>query len=467
MPAQGTIWQVQPTCVYPFSLNSGVSLSDCIPILPISSTNFPSLLDGENTHSRPPSRIRRIGQKIPLMYTSPASTSTTVVQMHAQPRRGQSVAVAVAPPAPSSRTSLVVGFLACLILYAFNGTESLNLNLNMNIDYETYYNQYEYIYTSSVEMVPSSFYNVDLSSLPSLSAAIKAVQDTYGPGSGWGRTLLGESTATSSSSSSTPSPPPKAASSPAAGSHSHTSKNDMDTNQEGKAQFYNLALSTEENYEYSEEVFTGRYKTIRQSLDYTYHQNYLPQRQLLQDTIIAHILSKQYANITDSNGNSCVSPKNPWIVFTAGAMGSGKSYTIRHLAAQDRFPLESFVTVDPDEIRRLLPEFELYLEHDSEMAGEKTRKEAGFIAEMLTQIALKAGRNVLVDGSLNDAEWYQDYFDILRQDYDHVGLRIGILHITAPREAVFERSRVSAICMDYVVLMIPYSPWIKVLRFLM
>ena len=126
-------------------------------------------------------------------------------------------------------------------------------------------------------------------------------------------------------------------------------------------------------------------------------------------------------------------------------MGSGKSYTIKQLHAYDRFPLETFITVDPDEIRRLLPEFEKYLDFNPEMAGEHTRKEAGFLAEMLTQIALKNGRNVLVDGSLKDAEWYHDYFHLLKKDYEEFGLKIGILHVTAPREAVFERARVSSL----------------------
>jgi hypothetical protein len=342
------------------------------------------------------------------MYSSTSTTSLVETQRKVAGANDPLGTQHVAPPAPASRTSLVIGFLFCIILYAFNGTESIN------IDYQTYYQ-----YTSSFEMVPS-FYKVDLSSLPSLSAAVKAIQDTYGYSA-----PTTTNTKTSSSSS-------------AAGNH-YSSQNKNQDN----IRYYNLALSTEENYKYSEMVFAGQYISIRSSLDYTYHQNYLPQRQLLQDTIISNILKKHNPSITDPDGNSCISPKNPWIVFTAGAMGSGKSYTIRHLAASDRFPLESFVTVDPDEIRRLLPEFELYLDHNPEEAGESTRKEAGFIAEMLTQIALKAGRNILVDGSLKDADWYQNHFNILRQDYNDVGLRIGILHITAPREAVFERSRVS------------------------
>ena len=97
--------------------------------------------------------------------------------------------------------------------------------------------------------------------------------------------------------------------------------------------------------------------------------------------------------------------------------------------------------MDPDEIRRLLPEWQSYLDHDAEMAGERTRKEAGLIAELLTQIALRDGRNVLVDGSLKDSDWYKDYFLGLREEYGEIGLRIGILHITAPKEAIFDRAR--------------------------
>jgi len=48
---------------------------------------------------------------------------------------------------------------------------------------------------------------------------------------------------------------------------------------------------------------------------------------------------------------------------------------------------------------------------------------------------------VLVDGSLRDYEWYKGYFKKLRHDFPF--LRIAILHITAPKEAVLERAAVS------------------------
>ena len=144
--------------------------------------------------------------------------------------------------------------------------------------------------------------------------------------------------------------------------------------------------------------------------------------------------------IQDSNGDTCSRPQSPWIVFTAGAMGAGKSHTIRMLGHKKYFPLKSFVLVDPDEIRRKLPEFHVYVEHCPEAAGELTRKEAGMIEEIAVEAALRHGYNVLVDGSLRN-EWYEGYIQMLRKTYP--GLRIAILHVTAPREAVFRRALVS------------------------
>lgn len=205
--------------------------------------------------------------------------------------------------------------------------------------------------------------------------------------------------------------------------------------------------STEEMHQSQDMSFYGNYTDIRSTLDYNYHSNYNEQRQLFQNSIVEKMIEEHMMKDT-SHQNSCSSilgtttksSYNPWIVFTAGAMGAGKSHSIRALHNANRFPLESFLVVDPDEIRRMLPEFEMYLEHYPELAGEKTRKEAGLIAEILTQVALNMGLNILVDGSLRDAHWYENYFAELRRSHGGRGLRIGILHITAPKEAIFERA---------------------------
>lgn len=201
---------------------------------------------------------------------------------------------------------------------------------------------------------------------------------------------------------------------------------------------YDWSLSTEENYRSDMDCqLYGNYAAIRKTLDYSYHSNYTKERQLLQDKIIDHLLS--IANIVDpTSGEMCATPSHPWIAFTAGCMGAGKSWTIRHLSQRGLFPLHSFVTVDPDDIRHHLPEFKTYALMERERAGEWTRKEAGMISEILTLAALEKGHNVLVDGSLRDSLWYESYFSRLKRDY--APLRIAILHITAPSDVVYARA---------------------------
>ncbi|GKY99368.1 hypothetical protein MPSEU_000891600 [Mayamaea pseudoterrestris] len=191
-------------------------------------------------------------------------------------------------------------------------------------------------------------------------------------------------------------------------------------------------LSTEQNYRLEALEFKGAFADIRKTLDYRYHSNYTFERQGLQDRIIQHFLD--LALLRDRNGEICTTPTEPWIVFTAGPMGAGKSHTLKTLVQKNRFPLLSFVNVDPDSIRRYLPEFPVYVRMVPEKAGDLTRKEAGFVAEILTLAALQKGKNVLVDGSLRDCRWYELYIDRLRNEYP--ALRLAILQVTAPKDAV-------------------------------
>lgn len=199
---------------------------------------------------------------------------------------------------------------------------------------------------------------------------------------------------------------------------------------------FSVLISSEENNCADDLNFYGKFSHIRETLDYEYHSNYTFERQKLQDAIIDDMLDS--AIFYDVDGKIGSVPTEPWIVFTAGAMGSGKSHTMKILVEQGLFPLKAFVTVDPDEIRHLLPEYHMYIDENPELAGELTRKEAGLIAEILTLAALKAGKNVLQDGSLRDWEWYKAYFTRLREEFPAV--RQAILHVTAPREAVFRRA---------------------------
>jgi len=201
---------------------------------------------------------------------------------------------------------------------------------------------------------------------------------------------------------------------------------------------FSALLSTEDLHRTNIETgFSGSYASIREGLDYDYHANYQLERQELQDTVIDTLISSSH--IVDINGFHCTTPTQPWLVFTAGPMGAGKSWVIRRLMERGVFPLMAFVGVDPDVIRRYLPEWDEYVKEDPSVAGEMTRKESGYIVEILTEAALRSGKNVLVDGSLRDVEWYSGYFERLRLDYPN--LRIAILSVEAGEKVVLERAR--------------------------
>jgi predicted kinase len=198
---------------------------------------------------------------------------------------------------------------------------------------------------------------------------------------------------------------------------------------------YDWNWSTEDNYKVEGEELFGPFKNIREQLDYDFHVHYSRERQELQDKILQFLLEMNNRNKADSR--PCPTSSRPWVIFTAGVMGAGKSFTVHRLYQQGLFPLRSFVIVDPDEIRRLLPEFRVYLDESPLQAGTFTRKEAGMMAEILSMAALERGQNVLKDGSLRDAQWYENYFSELRLSFP--GVRLGIIHVTAPIEIIHER----------------------------
>ena len=201
---------------------------------------------------------------------------------------------------------------------------------------------------------------------------------------------------------------------------------------------YDFSKSTEENFairDREEPVFVGKYAKERESLDYNYHKHYNSERQLLQDTLMDRF-HDTVVHDTENN-TTCDTPLENWMVFTAGTMGAGKGHTIHWLASQGLFPLSAFVRVDPDMLRELLPELPGYILQNPSTAGYMTQKEAGYIAEVLSLNALQRGKNVLVDGSLRQAEWYRAYITNLHNRFSK--LRFAIIQVTAKETTIFER----------------------------
>lgn len=96
---------------------------------------------------------------------------------------------------------------------------------------------------------------------------------------------------------------------------------------------YDWTKSTRDNYQSSADdpqhgQHTEPYSGIRDGIDKEYHGVYTLARQAVQDALIQNVL--------DISGGA---QERPWIVFTAGAMGAGKSRTMGWLSEKEIFPL--------------------------------------------------------------------------------------------------------------------------------
>ncbi len=188
---------------------------------------------------------------------------------------------------------------------------------------------------------------------------------------------------------------------------------------------FNPDLSTRDNYELKQKKFFGAYADIRESRDFDYHGNYVCKRQLFQDKLISDVVQ------------SAVSKDVPWIIFTAGAMGAGKSHVVQWMSNEDHFTLPDIVQIDPDAFKMSLPEWDRYVEHAPYKAGWNTRLESGYMVEMAREAAMQMSKNVWVDGSFRDADWYQHVFEEIRGK--HPEYLIAVLYMYASTEICLRR----------------------------
>lgn len=176
---------------------------------------------------------------------------------------------------------------------------------------------------------------------------------------------------------------------------------------------------------------------IRKTLDYSYHPHPSPDRLVIQDRLISRKL------------NEASPSSRPLLLFTAGAMGAGKSHFLSTL------PWE-YILIDPDEIATTLPFFPQttmpltsFREGNSEREeetrernklerGSRLRHEARLVTEVLVKAAMQKNADIVLDGSLRSYRWYLSQIPALRAVYPRY--RIELVHIHCPLEEVLRRA---------------------------
>lgn len=174
----------------------------------------------------------------------------------------------------------------------------------------------------------------------------------------------------------------------------------------------------------------GLHSYIRARMDYSYFVQVSDDRVTWQDELI---LSDLFSTQKLQDRRKLEKLSLPWVVYSAGGMGAGKGYVTSWMNDKGYLPAKYFVGVDPDDIRKKLPEWNSLSKAMPEEAGYLTQIEATNIGDIVAKKALANRLNVFIDGSLRATDWYKNTeFPLYRKLFP--GIRIMIIHIVADPE---------------------------------
>src|SRR5438874_6067973 len=166
-------------------------------------------------------------------------------------------------------------------------------------------------------------------------------------------------------------------------------------------------LPTETLYKnFNKKDFHGPYKKYRAIMDYEYFDNYIAERQRLQDKII----EKSIPQINNKT-------RRPWILFTCGCFGAGKSHSMKYLDSIGYINLRDFIYIDPDRIKYELPESDDFIKYDPVKAGSLLHKESTYISLLIQYVLFDKGYPMIVDGSMKDVDWHLSYINWIYSNY--------------------------------------------------
>eukprot|EP00450_Noctiluca_scintillans_P037504 CAMPEP_0194546380 /NCGR_PEP_ID=MMETSP0253-20130528/90575_1 /TAXON_ID=2966 /ORGANISM="Noctiluca scintillans" /LENGTH=557 /DNA_ID=CAMNT_0039393463 /DNA_START=162 /DNA_END=1832 /DNA_ORIENTATION=+ len=190
---------------------------------------------------------------------------------------------------------------------------------------------------------------------------------------------------------------------------------------------YNWHRTTQQNYEAAWSPALGDFAAARALIDTRYHGSYTEERSRFQDALLRRLL-----------GTPARSQKSPVLLFTAGAMGVGKTAVVRWMHEQKVLNCEDFVLIDPDKIAQMLPEWHGYQKRDPDSASLSVRLEAGLLTELSLVTALQQRRNILVDSSLRHGAWYARVLERLRKEVPDI--TIVLLYVHAEQQTIYNRA---------------------------
>ena len=150
---------------------------------------------------------------------------------------------------------------------------------------------------------------------------------------------------------------------------------------------------------------------------------WLPEREELHERILGMLM------------RHAASSDQPRAVFLAGGPAAGKT-TVRN-SLGDEVPVDS-VEINPDIVRRMLPEYSRLVDAGDEAASSKTHEESSYLSKLLTKRAMERGLNVVVDG-VGGGETGK--FAGKVQDALHAGYDVSIDYVTVGPDTAMRREQ--------------------------
>ncbi|MFD1608503.1 zeta toxin family protein [Oceanobacillus luteolus] len=118
-------------------------------------------------------------------------------------------------------------------------------------------------------------------------------------------------------------------------------------------------------------------------------------------------------------------------ILLGGGSNSGKSTIIEELE------LDDFITIDSDEIKQHLPEYEEYQRDEPEMAAFFVHDESSDISHELLNKSIALVKPFLYDGTMKNTEKYREIIKELREK----NYFITMIVVDVPVDLAFQRNR--------------------------
>ena len=185
---------------------------------------------------------------------------------------------------------------------------------------------------------------------------------------------------------------------------------------------YNYQLSTRANYGSTvDSNYISEFADIRALIDSNHHGYYTLSRLIWQDKVLQSIFRKSWG---------IPGPILPWVIFTCGPMGSGKTF-VRNWCEEHKLLVDwdRVVVIDSDQIKETMPEWPGYVERNPRCAGSLCHEESVYVQEIGHEYAMLQSLDVCIDGSLSDWQWNSKLFIKIRMKYPRYRIAIIAVHV--------------------------------------